>query len=195
MSLLAYVVDKIHGALPLQGVREMTASNRKTRGRGRESQRHRRQIRRLFLRPQERYTLRQAGNLIGAEEVRRSISEREIETDETGRFVAWQEVAFLALMLWGWCAIEDALGEQAGVLPPLVRTDVLRVRLPKFIVLAVRHAAAGKSLEMFLESELEQLTFPLSEAPEIERKAPGYIAAVHYPRSQDPKDDGERSAP
>lgn len=146
--------------------------------------RRRWQIRRLFLQPQERYTIRQAGILTSAGRVRRSIKSGETETDETGRFVAWQEVAFLGLMLWGWCAIEDALGAQADVLPPLVRTEVFSVRLPKFIVLAIRHAAAGQSLEMFLESELEQFTAPLSEAPEIERKAPGYIAAVHYPHSR-----------
>jgi hypothetical protein len=144
--------------------------------------RRRRQIRRLFLHPQERYTLRQAGNLISPEQVRRSIAEREIETDANGRFLDWQEVAFLAELLWGWCAIEGALGEQAGVLPPLVRTEAFSVRLPRFLILALRHAAAGTPMEVFLEDHLD-FTFPLSNAPEIERHAPGYIDAVHYPRS------------
>jgi hypothetical protein len=101
---------------------------------------------------------------------------------ERGGFLAWEEVVLLGNDLWTHQQIERALGDRAAhILPPLARLVTLTVRLPKHIVVALRHVARREhgGVSEIVTDALDGLS--LSKAEQIDRLVPGFLEGYAFP--------------
>jgi len=148
---------------------------------------------RLIFRKQRRFTRATAAAALGK-------SVRWVEQNrfsaENGGFVSWQEMVLLAYVRWTHVRIHRALGDKvACVFPPLAQLVTLTVRIPAHKVIALRHQARRRRLDV---SELvaDDVSVFREEAEELEQRSPGYMDAWHFPytRKQDDDLDAEIAA-
>jgi hypothetical protein len=143
-------------------------------------------IRAVFLHPAKSYSVTEAARLI---EIRPATLRREVrkgyrDARKTGgRWTfTWRQVAFLALDRWSLTEIHDALGVDARtVLPPLLALRSITVRLPEYIIRALKCLAAdsGKTIDDCLYGEL--IDFAGTVARHVEKRVPGYRRAYFFP--------------
>jgi hypothetical protein len=133
---------------------------------------------RFIFRKRRRFTRGTAATALGK-------SVRWIEKNrlsaENGGFVSWEEMVLLAYALWTRVRIQRALGEkEAAVFPRLERLVTLSVRIPEYKVIALRDEARRRRLDV---SELvsDDISIFREEAERLERRAPGYMEAWHFP--------------
>jgi hypothetical protein len=112
-------------------------------------------------------------------------SVRWVESDrfaaENGGFVSWQEMVLLAYLRWTSLQIHRALGATAAtVFPALAQLVTLTVRIPAHKVIALRHQARRRGLDV---SELvsDDVSVFREEAEDLEQHQPGYLDAWHFP--------------
>ncbi len=120
-------------------------------------------IRKLFLEHREQYSMREAAALVGwsTREMADEIASSELRSVDLNAYVSWRAVAMIAMTTWSFEAIEEALGENASVLPPLARLTERTVRLPRFQLVAIEAAARrqGVTFNEFLAGHLTDLVF------------------------------------
>ena len=143
-------------------------------------------IRRLFLEHREQYSIREAAALVGwsSREMADEIASSELRRVDLDANVSWCAVAMIAMTVWSYEAIEEALGENASVLPPLARLVDRTVRLPQFQFVAIEAAARrqGVTFNEFLAGHLTDLV--CIEAPELAKRVPGFREAFLWPQPQ-----------
>src|SRR4051794_28216002 len=106
-------------------------------------------------------------------------------SSENGGFVSWEEMVLLAYLLWTNGQIHRALGDQAAqVFPPLAHLVALTIRIPRHKAIALRSQARRRHLDV---SELvaDDVSVFRDEAERLERRAPGYMEAWHFPYGAD----------
>jgi hypothetical protein len=172
-----------------------------------ESQRavvtRRERIRRLFLDRRESYGADDVQALTGIapERVRAAIEQGEIDGEVEGELlpggfrISWEQLAVLALDVWGIDVVdvEEALGADAvRVLPPLVRTVSLTVRVPRYqvAVLGMLARREGVAVDALVREALLALTEERGEELEL----PGLWEAIEFPASEREMASGERVA-
>lgn len=144
-------------------------------------------IRTLFLSDDRSYSLVHAAALIGwpVKRLRSELSAQYLVSEEAWEVkrVPWRAIAVLALGEWSYAKIEQALGDNASILPQLVRAKELHVRLPAYQIAAVAAAAqrSRDSIDEFLSRHLVELA--CSEAPSLSKRLPGFREAFHWPES------------
>jgi hypothetical protein len=150
----------------------------------------RERIRRLFLDRRESYGPDEVLAVTGitAERVRAAIYDGDIEGEVEGELlpggfrIVWAQLATLALDVWGIDAsdVEEALGADAArVLPPLVRTVSLTVRVPRYqvAVLGMLARQEGVPVDALVREALLALTEERADVLEL----PGLWEAVDFP--------------
>jgi hypothetical protein len=143
-------------------------------------------IRELFLQRAESYSLREAAHIVGISEraLRRQAEDDQREayrSNGTWRF-AWRQVAFIAMRRWTLAEIHDALGPDAEtVLPSLLAMDTLAVRLPAFLVRAMKTAAARDAIPLDEWLRLELIDYAGTVVDEMEAIHPGFRQAYLFP--------------
>lgn len=142
-------------------------------------------IRKLFLGHREQYSIREAAALVGwsIREMADEIASSELRRVELDANVSWRAVATIAMTVWSYEEIEEALGENASVLPPLARLVDRTVRLPQFQLVAIQAAASrqGVTVNEFLAGHLTDLV--CIEAPVLQ-DVPGFREAFLWPHPQ-----------
>lgn len=143
-------------------------------------------IRKLFLEGREQYSIREAAALVGwsSREMADEIASSELRRVDLGAHVSWRAVAMIAMTVWSYESIEEALGENASVLPPLARLANRTVRLPHFQLVAIEAAARrqGVTFNEFLAGHLTDLV--CIEAPTLAKDVPGFREAFLWPQSR-----------
>ena len=146
-------------------------------------------IRSIFLHDEQRVTIETGADLLGwtAAEMRAAVERGEIETlpGPDGWRIDLREIAETALHLWPMTVIEEALGTDASlVLPPSVRTGMFAVRLPRYVIAAMRYLAEenGESVDAFLARELHGIAY--EERERLAAAIPGFAEAVDWPFSE-----------
>jgi hypothetical protein len=144
-------------------------------------------IRQLFLGQARSYPINEAAHLLGwsVERLAVELSAQYLvpEGTWTSSPVPWRAVAVLAVTEWSYAQIEQALAAEASVLPALVRTKALHLRLPGYQIAVLRFAAhrAQTSVDEFLARYLLDLV--CNEAPSLAGELPGFREAFHWPES------------
>lgn len=141
-------------------------------------------IRKLFLERPEQYSIREAAALVGwsTREMADEIASSELTRANLDADVSWRAVAMIAMTVWSYEAIEEALGENASVLPPLARLADRTVRLPRFQLVAIEAAARrqGVTFNEFLAGHLSDLV--CIEAPVLTKGIAGFREAFLWPQ-------------
>lgn len=147
-------------------------------------------IRGIFLHHESLVTIDTAARLLGfsAGEMIAAIDGGEIEVTATdaGDRIDLRELVEWALQRWPLETIERALGREASlILPAALRTSRLSVRLPMYVIAALRHLAraGNESVDAFLARELHELAAPYAE--QLAANIPGYAEASQWPDGQD----------
>jgi hypothetical protein len=143
-------------------------------------------IRHIFLHDRPHVSISQATNLLGwtRSEMRRAIDAGEVELIST-RLARWfprPELWSKALETWSLDVIEDALGSDAAtVLPDLLRTAELRVRLPRHQIAMLEYRAGQHQTTVSgaLARELDAVAS--ADAEELSALIPGFAAALAWP--------------
>lgn len=157
----------------------------RTKSAGREANRRLR-IGELFLQREESYGLSEAARIVG---ISTRTLRREAEDDQreayrsngTWRFT-WRQVAFIAMRRWTLLEIHEALGTAAEtVLPPLLALDTLTVRLPAFLVRAMKTAAEQDAMPIDDWLRLELIDYAGTVVDEMEAIHPGFRQAYLFP--------------
>jgi hypothetical protein len=133
---------------------------------------------RLIFRKRRRFTRASAAQALGKSI--RWVEENRFSA-ENGGFVSWEEMVLMAYLLWTRVRIHRALGEDAAtVFPPLAQLVPLTVRIPAMLVIALHDEARRRRLDV---SELvaDDISVFREEAERLERRAPGYMKAWHFP--------------
>jgi len=142
-------------------------------------------IRKLFIEHREDYSTQEAAELVGwsSEEMIDEIGASELRCVELTSRVSWHAVAMIAVTVWSPQAIEEALGEDVSILPPLARLADRAVRLPEYQLLAIESAARrrGVTVNEFLAGYL--LDLACTEAPALTRDVLGFREAFLWPQS------------
>lgn len=97
----------------------------------------------------------------------------------------WPQLAALALDIWSMEVIEEELGEDAAyVLPPLVRTVPLTIRLPRYLatMLECLEIRDGVSADRRIAEALA--TYAEENASSLEDEIPGFGEALDFPKVQ-----------
>lgn len=143
-------------------------------------------IRKLFLEHREQYSIREAAALVGwrTRDMADEIASSELRQVDLDAHVSWRAVAMIAMTVWSYEAIEEALGENASVLPSLARLADRTVRLPRFQLIAIEAAARrqGVTFNEFLAGHLADLV--CIEAPALRKTIPGFREAFSWPQPQ-----------
>jgi hypothetical protein len=142
-------------------------------------------VRQLFLRPETTYTIDSAAALLGwtTQELSAELAAQHLlsEYECLRRPVLWHDVALLIVSESSYEVIEQHLGADACVLPPLVRLDDLRVRIPRFEIMALRSAAKRQrvSINTLLSRNLLDLT--CTEASHLSSCSNNFDEAFRWP--------------
>ena len=97
-----------------------------------------------------------------------------------------REIVETALPLWPMTTIDEALGADASlVLPPAVRTGTLAVRLPLYVIAAMRYLAEenGEPVDAFLTRELHAIAY--EERERLAAAIPGFAEAIDWPLGEE----------
>ncbi len=146
--------------------------------------RQREAIRYLFLERREHYTISEAAALLGwaRAELAAEIAASELRRVNDTSLVSWHAVvAVLASTQWSYESIEEALGAAASsVLPPLLRLEELRVRIPRYQIVVI--STAARNQKATVNSFLARYLLDLStiEAPSLS-SIPGFREAFMWP--------------
>lgn len=147
-------------------------------------------IRAIFLHPDPRVTVADATQKLGwtSKRMKQAVRNGEIAVGGTssGEGIELEEVVEIALSLWSVTEIEEALGARAReILPPKLRTQILRTRLPQYLIDMLQHLASAEhaSLELFLSRELQDLASTRRDA--LARELPGFAEAFDWPRKNE----------
>jgi len=144
-------------------------------------------IRKLFIEHRDDYSMEEAAELVGwsSRQMVDEIAASELRRVELASRVSWHAVASIAVTMWSLQAIEDALGKNASILPPLARLTDCTVRLPQYQVLAIETAARmrGVTMNEFLAGYLLDLV--CTAAPALIRNVPGFREAFMWPQPVD----------
>jgi hypothetical protein len=143
-------------------------------------------IRELFLQRAESYSLSEAAHIVGI--LPRALR-RESEDDQREAYrsngtwhFTWRQVAFIAMRRWTLAEMHDALGTEAEtVLPPLLAMDTLAVRLPAFLVRAMKTAAEQDAIPLDEWLRLELIDYAGTVVDEMEAIHPGFRKAYLFP--------------
>ena len=147
-------------------------------------------IRRIFLRRQDWYTLKHVTRLTGitAIALRAMIDAGELEAHpsekawEKASRIRWPQLAALALETWPIEVIEQELGEEAAqVLPPLVRTTEVTVRLPRYLFAMLHLLAKREGLSPSLRIADALTSIAEEHAASLEEDIPGFGEAMNFP--------------
>lgn len=112
------------------------------------------------------------------------IAASELRRVDLDAHVSSQAVAMIGVTVWSCESIEEALGENASVRPPLARLADRTVRLPQF-QLVIIEAAARRQGVAFNESVAGHLTdLVCIEVPTLANRVPGFRDAFLWPQSQ-----------
>lgn len=147
--------------------------------------RQREAIRHLFLDRGCSYSIRDAATLLGwpIPRLRSELSSQYLVPERSWdtKPVPWSAVAVLALGDWSYLRIEEALGDDAYVLPHLVRLEDAHVRLPRYQLVVIRAAAqrTGATVDELLARHFADLA--CEEAPSLSAAVPGFREAFHWP--------------
>ena len=133
---------------------------------------------RLIFRKRRRFTRSAAAKALG-----KSVAwiEKNRFSAENGGVLSWEEMVLLAYALWTRLRIQRALGEKAAtVFPRRERLVMLTVQIPEYKVIALRDEARRRHVDV---SELvaDDINVFREEAERLERGAPGYMEAWHFP--------------
>lgn len=151
-------------------------------------------IRELFLGGKESYPLDEAASLLAwpRHRLRSELAAQSLvsEIEWERKPIPWRAVAVLAVGQWSYERIEDALASEASVLPTLIRSDTLRVRLPRFQIAAILAGArrAGSTADEFLSRYLTDLT--CLEGRALSENLTGFREAYHWPAAVQSKRAG-----
>lgn len=146
-------------------------------------------IKELFLGTHAVYSLDDAANLLGwtTERLAAELSSQFLVSREHWRQqpVPSSAVAVLAFPDWSYETIEEVLGPEMSLLPPLVRLTELTVRLPAHQIAALEAAAIREqtSVNDILARQLMDLT--CAEAPALASSIAGFREALHWPARED----------
>jgi hypothetical protein len=141
-------------------------------------------IRTVFLEPRETYTLEEAAALVGCEPGWFD----QVRSDYLATTVAWAEVANYLMEHYTILRVEDALEEDAArVLPPLLRSIEVTMRLPRAYVayLTAEAKERGWDVNELLTWEL-RVEIPHDKVRAMESDYPGIYAALRYPYAPKP---------
>ena len=146
--------------------------------------RQREAIRHLFLEGREHYTVGEAAALLGwtRAKLAAEVAASELRRVSDTSLVSWHSVAAIASTQWSYESIEDALGAAASsVLPPLLRLEEFRVRIPRYQIVVIKTAARKQraTVNSFLARYLLDLS--TIEAPSLMRSMPGFREAFMWP--------------
>ncbi len=143
-------------------------------------------IRSIFLHDEARVTIEDAARLLGRSggEIAAAIEDGDIEATSGcgGAMIDICELAEQAVHVWPIDAIEEALGRDAAlVLPAGVRTRRFTVRLPRYVVAALKCLAEenGESAGALLTRELHGLAYAHRER--LGASIAGFAEAVTWP--------------
>jgi CO/xanthine dehydrogenase Mo-binding subunit len=144
-------------------------------------------IRRLFLEPEEAYSIPDAAEMLGMdlEDIRGWMDVGELEAIPTfsGPMLPWGELASFGIDHWSQEVIEEALGaDLADAIPELLRLADLEVRIPRLEILALERIAErdGKSVDAVLAREL--LDFVSAHSDFLAKSIRGFKAALRWPQ-------------
>ena len=143
-------------------------------------------VRELFLQGAESYSLSEAAYIVGISEraLRREAEDDQREayrSNDTWHFT-WRQVAFIAMRRWTLAEIHDALGIATEmVLPSLLALDTLTVRLPAFLVRAMKTAAEQDAIPLDEWLRLELIDYAGTVVDEMEAIHPGFRQAYLFP--------------
>lgn len=145
--------------------------------------RQREAIRYLFLERREHYTVSEAAALLGwtSPELAAEIAASELRRVNDTSLVSWHALVVLASTQWSYESIEEARGAAASsVLPPLLRLEELRVRIPRYQIVVINTAARNQkaTVNSFLARYLLDLS--TVEAPSL-TSVPGFREAFMWP--------------
>ncbi len=142
-------------------------------------------MRRLFLSAKSDYSIREAATILGwpTKTLRAELSSQYLVPERAWgtMLVPWSAVAVLGLGEWSHLQIERALGTEASILPPLVRTTQIPVTLPSYQVAAIRSAArrAAETADELISHSLMDVV--VEEARVLSSSLPGFREAFHWP--------------
>jgi hypothetical protein len=143
-------------------------------------------IRHIFLHDRPHVSISQATDLLGwtRPQMKRAIEAGEVELLSTrlGRWFPRTELWSKALETWSLDVIEDALGPAAAtILPDILRTDELRVRLPRHQIAMLEYRATQHQTTVSgaLARELDAVAS--ADAEELSAVIPGFAAALAWP--------------
>ena len=101
---------------------------------------------------------------------------------ETTWRITWPQLAALALDVWGIETIERELGEEAAqALPPLVRTSVVTLRLPRYQVVMLGTLAEIDGIGASQRVTDALLALAVEHVEELEKRIPGFADAMKFP--------------
>ena len=142
-------------------------------------------IRHIFLHPRPHVSIHQATVLLGwtARQMSEAIDSGEVElmTTPVGKWFWRHEMMVKALETWPLHQIEEALGPDADhVLPHVLRTAELRVRLPRHQIAMLEYRAEqdATTVSGVLERELDGIAS--AHAEELSAALPGFAAAFSW---------------
>lgn len=143
-------------------------------------------IRDIFLHPRPHVSIHQATVLLGwtQRQMSEAIDSGEVElmTTPVGKWFWRHELMAKALEMWPLHQIEEALGSDADhVLPHLLRTAELRVRLPRHQIAMLEYRAEQDETTVsgVLQRELDGIAS--AHAEELSDALPEFAAAMEWP--------------
>jgi hypothetical protein len=143
-------------------------------------------IRHIFLHHRPHFDIHRATVLLGwtARQMSEAIDSGEVElmTTPVGKCFWRQELMAKALEMWPLHQIEEALGSDADhVLPHVLRTAELRVRLPRHQIAMLEYRAAQDETTVsgVIERELDGIAS--AHVEELSEALPEFAAAMEWP--------------
>jgi hypothetical protein len=143
-------------------------------------------IRHIFLQPRPHVSISQATALLGwsRRQMSEAIEAREVElwTTPLGKWFPRSEMMAKSLEIWPLHVIEEALGAEAeGILPQVIRTAELRVRLPRHHIDMLEYRADQQETTVsgVLARELDGIASAHIE--ELSAALPGFAEAMAWP--------------
>lgn len=143
-------------------------------------------IRHIFLQPRPHVSISQATALLGW--TRRQMSEAiemgevELWTTPLGKWFPRAEMMAKAIEIWPLHVIEEALGAEAdSILPQVIRTAELRVRLPRHHIDMLEYRADQQETTVsgVLARELDGIAS--AHIDELSVALPGFAEAMAWP--------------
>ena len=96
--------------------------------------------------------------------------------------IRWSQLAALAIDQWGIEVIEQELGEEArDVLPPLVRTVPVSMRLPRYLVAMLQALEKRDGLTAARRIADALACIAEEHAGSLEDEIPGFAEAMNFP--------------